>query len=138
MRARPIAQPLPWLVGLLLALCSVVLTVVIDASPVVPATSVANSPIISASGTQLYLNGSPYHFVGVNAYEAGTEWGTNAGCGADLSDDQMNQLFASLRPIRWCGSGHSRGRSLPTSKPISWTGRRWTECLLPPLPTTSD
>ena len=58
----------------------------------------ANSPIISASGTQLYLNGSPYHFVGVNAYEAGTQWGTNAGCGADLSDAQLNQLFASLPP----------------------------------------
>ncbi len=58
----------------------------------------SNSPIISSSGTQLYLNGSPYHFVGVNAYEAGTEWGTNAGCGADLSDAQLNQLFASLPP----------------------------------------
>ena len=97
MRAR-ISRPIPWLVGLLLALCSVVLAAVVGASPVVPATSVPNSPIISASGTQLYLNGSPYHFVGVNAYEAGTEWGTNAGCGADLSDDQMNQLFASLPP----------------------------------------
>ena len=65
---------------------------------VAPAVSVPNSPIISASATQLYLNGSPYHFVGVNAYEAGTQWGTNAGCGADLSDAQLNQLFASLPP----------------------------------------
>ena len=63
-----------------------------------PTPSVSNGPIIQASGTQLYLNGSPYHFVGVNAYEAGTDWGTNAGCGADLSDAQMNQLFASLPP----------------------------------------
>ena len=60
--------------------------------------SVPNSPIISSSGTKLYLNGSPYHFVGVNAYEAGTEWGTNAGCGAELSNAQLNQLFASLPP----------------------------------------
>ncbi len=58
----------------------------------------ASSSIIQASGTQLYLYGAPYQFVGVNAYEAGTEWGTNAGCGADLSDTQLNQLFASLPP----------------------------------------
>ena len=60
--------------------------------------SIANSPIIQASGTQLYLYGAPYHFVGVNAYEAATDWGTNAGCGADLSDVQLDQLFASLPP----------------------------------------
>jgi len=59
---------------------------------------VSNSPIIQASGTQLYLYGAPYHFVGVNAYEAATDWGTNAGCGADLSDVQLNQLFSSLPP----------------------------------------
>ncbi len=53
---------------------------------------------IQASGTQLYLNGAVYHFVGVDAYEAATDWGTNAGCGADLSDAQMNQLFSSLPP----------------------------------------
>ena len=66
-------------------------TIATTAPPAAP-----NSPIISASGTQLYLNGAPYHFVGVNAYEAGTEWGTNAGCGADLSDAQLDELFASL------------------------------------------
>jgi len=55
-----------------------------------------SSPIIQASGTQLYLYGAPYRFVGVNAYEAATDWGTNAGCGADLSDGQLDQLFASL------------------------------------------
>ena len=32
----------------------------------------------------------------MNAYEAGTEWGTNAGCGAELSDAQLDELFASL------------------------------------------
>jgi hypothetical protein len=58
----------------------------------------SNSPIIQASGTQLYLNGSPYRFVGVNAYEAATQWGTNAGCGTELSDTQLNQLFSSLPP----------------------------------------
>ena len=61
-------------------------------APTVP----SSSPTIQARGTQLYLNGFPYHFVGVNAYELATEWGTNAGCGAQLSDAQLDQLFSSL------------------------------------------
>ncbi len=61
-------------------------------------TPISDSSIIQASGTQLFLNGSTYKFVGVNAYEAATEWGTNAGCGAELSGAQLNQLFASLPP----------------------------------------
>ena len=46
-----------------------------------PSSSLISSPsaVIQASGTQLYLNGSPYNFVGVDAYEAATEWGVNAG-----------------------------------------------------------
>ena len=73
------------------ALCSI-------STSVGEADSVSPSPIIQASGTQLYLYGSPYHFVGVNAYEAATQWGTNAGCGAELSDAQLNELFGSLPP----------------------------------------
>ena len=69
-----------------------------DGSTATTTLTTPSSPIIQASGTQLYLYGSPYHFVGVNAYEAATDWGTNAGCGADLSDVQLDQLFASLPP----------------------------------------
>jgi hypothetical protein len=54
--------------------------------------------VIQASGTHLLLNGAVYHFTGVNAYEAGTEWGVNVGCGPELSDAQLNLLFASLPP----------------------------------------
>ena len=54
------------------------------------------SGVIRASGTRLTLNGATYQFTGVNAYEAATQWGINAGCGAQLSDAQLNQLFASL------------------------------------------
>ena len=54
--------------------------------------------IIQAAGTRLVLNGSTYHFTGVDAYEAATDWGTNAGCGAELSDAQLNELFGSLPP----------------------------------------
>jgi mannan endo-1,4-beta-mannosidase len=61
-------------------------------SPQVP------SGIIGVSGDNLTLNGSAYRFTGVNAYEIGTDWGTNAGCGADVTDAQLDQFFASLRP----------------------------------------
>jgi mannan endo-1,4-beta-mannosidase len=53
---------------------------------------------IGLSGGALTLNGQPYRFTGVNAYEIATDWGTNAGCGGELTDDQLNALFASLRP----------------------------------------
>ena len=98
MERRSFPRYLPLLIGLVLLVCWWCGRLSSMPRPLRPPSSVSNSPIIQASGTQLYLNGSPYHFVGVNAYEAGTDWGTNAGCGADLSDAQMNQLFASLPP----------------------------------------
>jgi hypothetical protein len=60
--------------------------------------SVGTNKTIRAYGTHLILNGGIYLFTGVNAYEAATDWGTNAGCGAMLSNSQLNQLFASLPP----------------------------------------
>jgi hypothetical protein len=56
------------------------------------------SGIIQAAGPNLVLNGSVYKFVGVDAYEIATDWGTNAGCGGMLSDTQLNTFFASLAP----------------------------------------
>ncbi len=55
-----------------------------------------DSSLIQASGTQLYLHGSPYRFIGLNAYEAATDWGVNEGCGANLSNAQLEGLFSSL------------------------------------------
>jgi mannan endo-1,4-beta-mannosidase len=46
----------------------------------------------------LTLNGQPYEFTGLNAYELATDWGVNAGCGAELTDAQLDQFFVSLRP----------------------------------------
>lgn len=37
-------------------------------------------------------------FTGVNAYEAATEWGVNAGCGTELSNSALDTLFSSLKP----------------------------------------
>jgi hypothetical protein len=54
--------------------------------------------IIGASGDHLTLNGQIYRFTGVNAYEIATDWGINAGCGADVTTAQLDQFFSSLRP----------------------------------------
>jgi mannan endo-1,4-beta-mannosidase len=68
-----------------------------------PTTTTTTAPptpadVIGVSGGHLELDGQPYRFVGVNAYEIGTEVGVNPGCGSQESDDQLNQLFSSLPP----------------------------------------
>ena len=67
-------------------------------APMGAGSAAAAPATIQASGTNLILNGSIYRFVGIDVYEAATVLGTNAGCGAELSDAQLNQLFASLPP----------------------------------------
>ena len=62
----------------------------------VPAAPGSPNGVIQALGTHLTLDGSIYKFTGVNAYEAATDWGTNAGCGTMLTDAQLDQLFAAL------------------------------------------
>ncbi len=63
-----------------------------------PSTTIPVSSSIQVLGSHLVSNGSTYHFTGINAYEAATDYGTNAGCGSQLTDSQLNQLFASLPP----------------------------------------
>ena len=54
--------------------------------------------LIGVSDGHLELDGQPYRFVGVNAYEIGTEFGVNPGCGGQETDAQLDQLFSSLAP----------------------------------------
>jgi hypothetical protein len=54
--------------------------------------------VITRSGTTLMLHGHAYRFTGVNAYELATYWNVNAGCGGQLTDLQLDQFFAGLRP----------------------------------------
>ena len=61
-----------------------------------PGTQGNASGIIGTNGTQLTLNGSNVKLTGFNAYELGTLWGTNAGCGGQLSNSDMTAFFASL------------------------------------------
>jgi len=67
-----------------------------------PSTTTTNPPtpagVVGVSDGHLQLNGQPYGFVGVNAYEIGTEVGVNPGCGGAESDAQLNELFSSLPP----------------------------------------
>lgn len=68
------------------------------ASRAVTPAPVVSSLNIGVSGGHLVLDGKPYRFLGVNAYEIGTEWGTNAGCGDMESQAQLDTLFSSLAP----------------------------------------
>jgi endo-1,4-beta-mannosidase len=70
------------------------------------------------------LNGQPYRFTGVNAYEAATYWGINAGCGQMLTDQDMTNLFVnSLKPgqvVRfWAFQALATNY---TTKQRDWTG----------------
>lgn len=54
--------------------------------------------VISRSGATLMLHGHAYRFTGVNAYQLGTYWNVNAGCGQQLTTPQLDAFFAGLRP----------------------------------------
>jgi hypothetical protein len=60
--------------------------------------SQSSAATIGVSGGRLVLGGRPYAFVGVNAFQLATDWGTNAGCGTMVSDADLSNLFASLAP----------------------------------------
>jgi hypothetical protein len=44
-----------------------------------------------------YLD-SDFRFTGVDAYELSTDWAINVGCGSDMSDQEIDQLFSALGP----------------------------------------
>ena len=82
----------------------------------------APSADIGAIGSRLVLNGGIYRFVGVNAYEIATQWTVNAGCGAQLSDAQLNEFFASLPPnslVRFWAFQGTMATSIVT-KQLDW------------------
>ena len=79
------------------------------APPITPPTTQAVAPAttsepptpagdIGVSDGHLQLNDQPYTFVGVNAYEIGTEVGVNPGCGGQETNAQFNVLFSSIPP----------------------------------------
>jgi len=51
---------------------------------------------ITAGAGNLKVGGAPTKFLGVNAYELATAWGTNAGCGGMETSAQIASFFSSL------------------------------------------
>lgn len=51
-------------------------------------------PGVASVGTSLLLNGNRHVYTGVNAYELGTWWDVNPGCGSQV--DNLDQMFSSL------------------------------------------
>jgi len=87
-------------------------------------TSPLGADTLGASGTKLTLGGQPYKFVGVNAYEMGTDWGHNAGCGGMFTDAQLDQFFSGLRPnslVRFWAFQGTIGTNPTTDQP-DWSG----------------
>ena len=78
------------LFAVIACLCMIIAPLKVDA--------VSTSNAITREGSKLLLNGKPYSFTGVNAYELATDWSINEGCGGMLSDTQMDAFFGSLRP----------------------------------------
>ncbi|MGB3484055.1 MAG: beta-mannosidase [Mycobacterium sp.] len=52
-------------------------------------------PKVGVDGTSLTLDGRKWWPIGINAYQLGTNWSVNAGCGAQVD---LNQYFGSLAP----------------------------------------
>ncbi|HET9690719.1 MAG TPA: hypothetical protein VFP61_06180, partial [Acidimicrobiales bacterium] len=80
------------------------------------------APAVGRSGTALTLDGVRHQFVGVDAYQLGTDWGVNTGCGGMASDSQLSAFFASLPPaslVRIWGFQGSIGTTAATHQ-IDW------------------
>ncbi|MBK5305300.1 MAG: hypothetical protein JJD92_01285 [Frankiaceae bacterium] len=88
-----------------------------------PALAASDPSVISRSGATLMLHGHAYRFTGVNAYQLGTYWSVNAGCGQQLSTAQLDAFFGSLRAdsvVRfWAFQAQGVNR---TTKRIDYTG----------------
>ncbi len=67
-------------------------------STVAVATPATANATIGVSNGHLILEGQPYRFTGVDAYELATDWGADSGCGGMETDAQLDDLFSSLAP----------------------------------------
>ncbi|WP_231645454.1 beta-mannosidase [Mycolicibacterium mengxianglii] len=52
-------------------------------------------PKLGVQGTSLTLDGRPWWPIGINAYQLGTNWDVNAGCGAQVD---LDRYFGGLAP----------------------------------------
>ena len=78
------------------ALAVVVLLGMTSCSPEMPAAeSESPGPRVQATPTGLMLDDSPWWPIGLNAYQLGTDWSVNEGCGAEVD---LDAYFAALPP----------------------------------------
>lgn len=94
-----------------------------DAPLIATTAAYYHTPGVGRSGTSLTLNGVTHQFVGVDAYQLGTYWGVNAGCGGMYTDAQLASFFASLPPaslVRIWGFQGSIGTNATTHQ-LDWT-----------------
>ena len=84
---------------------------------------------MSASGDHLMLDGKTYRFVGLNAYEVATAWGTNSGCGPNSPTVSSTHCSRHSHPTPWCASGPFKGRWRPTYRRDRSIGPPSTGCL---------
>lgn len=54
-----------------------------------------HAPVFGVDGTRLTLDGRPWWPIGINAYQLGTDWTINAGCGAQVD---LDAFFGRLQP----------------------------------------
>ncbi|MBU9765653.1 beta-mannosidase [Mycobacterium sp. TNTM28] len=83
-------------VAVLIAACSPPPPVPAPATATAAPTERAPAPQLGVSGTSLTLDGKPWWPIGINAYQLGTDWDINTGCGAQVDPEQ----FFSLLPPR--------------------------------------
>jgi mannan endo-1,4-beta-mannosidase len=105
----------------LAVLVSVVFLVAGSGREAVPP-ALPNSRFLTRAGRQLVVHRRPYRVVGLNAYELGTFWGLNAGCGGMLDDAALDAFFAGLPPhslVRMWGFQGSMATN-PTTGAREW------------------
>lgn len=88
LRLGVFARPLAAMAALPLALAGAV-----ACGSHVPQAEPAKVPRVEAVGDGLQLDGSPWWPTGLNAYQLGTDWSVNAGCGAEVD---LDAYFSAL------------------------------------------
>ncbi len=81
------------MIGRLLAVATLAIALV--AAPARLPLARAAAPHVGVSQTSLTLDGDPWWPVGMNAYQLGTNWDVNTGCGAQVD---LDDYFSSLPP----------------------------------------
>lgn len=68
-------------------------SVTLTPAPTAPTGAPAQPHRVGVSGTSLTLDGAPWWPIGMNAYQLGTDWSVNEGCGAQVD---LDDYFAKL------------------------------------------